>query len=293
MGAVIEIKPVIADYISKSLLLISKDPFPCDKTIHEIRVFMKKARAALRLLANQIENEAYRREFSSFREVGTILSNWRETSVHRKILKDLKKRNRLLFSELRSNDKLNRLIKKPVENSTLSTEQNDNLARVKEVLRKSGYRIRFQKLNDPDPDLLYRELDKTFNKTKNLFLKARYGSKTPTIHQFRKRAKDFLYQILFFRHLNPAVIKKLENKIEMMTRDLGKYNDLAVLINALEYGYGRIGNDTAMDELMVIIRQEQERYLSKIWPAAYRIFGPGQTLTKLAGFEASYNNQTK
>jgi len=31
-----------------------------------------------------------------------------------------------------------------------------------------------------------------------------------------------------------------------------------------------------MDELAVVIRDKQDRYLSKVWPSAYRIFAPGK-----------------
>jgi hypothetical protein len=46
-----------------------------------------------------------------------------------------------------------------------------------------------------------------------------------------------------------------------------------------------------MDELAVVIRDEQDRYLQKVWPTAYRIFAPGKNLGDLLGF-AVRNNLT-
>ena len=40
-----------------------------------------------------------------------------------------------------------------------------------------------------------------------------------------------------------------------------------------------------MDELMIIIRNKQDEYLSKIWPVAYKIFCPGQQLLNVLGFK--------
>jgi hypothetical protein len=69
-----------------------------------------------------------------------------------------------------------------------------------------------------------------------------------------------------------------------MTQNLGKYNDLAQLINTLEYKYSSSANSPVLDELAIIIRKEQDRYLLKVWPSAYKVFCPGQKLVNLLGF---------
>jgi hypothetical protein len=79
------------------------------------------------------------------------------------------------------------------------------------------------------------------------------------------------------------VIKDLEKKLEAMGQNLGKYNDHAVLIDTLGYKYPSGMNSSAFDELIVIIKQEQDKYLSRVWPAAYRIFRPGRKLENVLG----------
>ncbi len=103
---------------------------------------------------------------------------------------------------------------------------------------------------------------------------------------FAKRRKDFLYQLYFFRSLKPRVIRDLEKRLGLLGQNLGKYNDLTVLIKSLDYKYNSSGErNYSMDELIVILRNEQDRYLSKIWPEAYRIFCPGHNLTNLLGYK--------
>ena len=70
-----------------------------------------------------------------------------------------------------------------------------------------------------------------------------------------------------------------------MAQNLGKYNDHSVLIRALDYKYPSIENSSALDELVVMIKEEQDRYLMKVWPAAFRIFRPGQKLVNVLGFK--------
>ena len=117
------------------------------------------------------------------------------------------------------------------------------------------------------------------------YLVARNAPSTANLHEFRKKAKDLLYQLSFFRPLKPQAVKNLEKRLEKITGNLGKFNDLSVLINELGYKYSRkAGNNADLDELVVIIRNEQDRYLMKMWPSAFRIFCPGKKFIELLGF---------
>jgi CHAD domain-containing protein len=104
------------------------------------------------------------------------------------------------------------------------------------------------------------------------------------LHEFRKRAKDFLYQLYYFRPLNPSVVKELEKRLDTLTQNLGKYNDLTQIMKIVGYKYGTPENSPALDELIVVIKDKQDQYLSKVWPSAYKIFCPGQKLLNVLGF---------
>ena len=154
------------------------------------------------------------------------------------------------------------------------------------ILHKSSFRIRFRAMNNVDQNLIREELERTFDNVSACFLIARNNPKNINLHRFRKRTKDFLYQLFFFRSLDPRAIKSLEKRIETLGQNLGKYNDYAVLITSLGYSYPSAENSSALDELIVIVKQEQDKYLSKIWPSPYRIFRPGKRLADLPGFRA-------
>jgi CHAD domain-containing protein len=140
-------------------------------------------------------------------------------------------------------------------------------------------------MNKIDPQLLIKELELTYTKVVDIYLTCRNSPKPSDLHEFRKKAKDFLYQLYFFRPLNPSVVKALEKKLDSMTQYLGKYNDLTQVVKALGYKYPDDTNPPAMDELIVKIREKQDRYLSKVWPSAYKIFCPGQKLVNVLGFK--------
>ena len=226
------------------------------------------------------------REKQALREVGRIMCSWRDTSVLRKTLKYLKKDHPDIFSKLEDNEKLTSLMKKPEPVQDTSGEIcRKDLQQIREILNKTGYRIRFEPMNNLDPQLLIKELEVTYNRVVNNYLICRNNPKQPNLHELRKRSKDFLYQLWFFRPLNPSVIKALEKKLDTMTQNLGKYNDLAQLVKTIGYKYDISANQPALDELAVIIREEQDQYLSKVWPVAYKIFCPGQKLVNVLGFK--------
>ncbi len=258
---------------------------PDEKVVHDVRVLMKKSRASIKLLKTQLDGTSYEKEYRTLREVGRIMQTWRETSVHRKLLKELKKKHPELFSHLTNNEKISLLLSKPEIINEPSEDMKKSLENIIDMLHKSDYRLRFIGMNNLDPNLLYKELEITYNTISDCYLKARNYPKNASLHELRKKTKDFLYQLFFFRSLNPKVIKSLEKRLDSIGQNLGKYNDHAVLINTLGYKYPSADNNNDFDELIVIIKQEQDKYLLKVWPSAFRIFRPGQKLANVLGFK--------
>ena len=284
-GRLKEIKPALSGYIRESQALLKRSPVPDEDTIHDIRVLMKKSRAVLKLAAPQLEKESCTKDIVALREVGRKMCSWRESSVHRKTLKELKKEFPGIFSKLSDIVKINNILKKPDSLDGPPEIMKAGLEEISELLNKAGYRIRFQSMNKIDHRLLIKELEVTYTLVVYLYLTCRNNPKPDSIHELRKKSKDFLYQLFFFRPLNPSVVKALEKKLESITQNLGKFNDLTQLVKALDYKYPVNIYQPAIDELVIKIREKQDRYLAKVWPAAYKIFCPGQKLVNVLGFK--------
>ena len=280
-----EIKPAISSYIRSSLTMLRRDPVPSDKVIHDVRVLMKKSRAALKLPAPQLDRDYIMRDIASLREVGRRMCNWRESCVLRKELKKFEKEFPGIFAQLADNEKINAILKEPALKDAPSDGISSELEEIDNLLSKTGFRIRFETMNKLDPNLLYRELELSYKKVVDIFLICRNNPRPEKLHEFRKKAKDFLYQLYFFRPLNPSGIKVLERKVDNLAQYLGKYNNLTQLVRALDYNYSVNRYPPALDELVVRIKEKQDGYLSRIWPQAFKIFRPGQNLVTLLGFK--------
>jgi len=284
-----DIKPFLSGYLAEAQILLDPSVVPTEKVIHDVRVLMKKSRASLKLLKPLLDEVSFSREYLTFRDAGRLMAEWRENSVLRKLLKDLKKRYPDLFLNLKDNEKINTLLEKQNIISVPTKEMSADLAKIIGILRRSGFRLRFQTLEIHDQNLILKEIEKTFDTVSHCFLKARNYPKNINLHEFRKKTKDLLFQLYFFRPLDPRGIRNLEKRLEALGQNLGKYNDYAVLINTLGYRYPSGENNSAIDELIVIVKQEQDKYLLKIWPSAYRIFRPGKKLQNIPGFKVPEN----
>ncbi len=279
------LKPALSGYIREAQTLLRKSAVPDDKTVHDVRVLMKKARALLKLAAPQLDIESFARDISALREVGRIMCSWRERSVQRKILKDFRKKFPDIFSQLHENSVITMLLGKHEKVTEPAEKDQQSLELIETSLNKTGYRIRFQSMNLMAPQLLIKELENTYYRVCDIYLICRNNPKPAIIHELRKKTKDFLYQLSLFRPLNPRVIKMLEKNLDTMAQNLGKYNDISQIIKVLDYKYSEGSNLPALDELVIKFREMQDKYLYKVWPVAFRIFCPGQKLVNVIGFK--------
>jgi CHAD domain-containing protein len=278
-----DIKPALSGYLSKALILLKRSPVPDDDAIHDIRVLMKKSRAVMKLTRPLVTSDWHDRDFESLKQVGSILSSWRDTSVHRKTLKDLKRKYPALFLQLSDNEKINRLIARPVPAVGPDEQMTIRIKEIEDLLVRTGYRIRFNQMKDINSEGLLIQLKESFEKVRIIYLKCRNNTRPEKIHQFRKLSKDFLYQLWFFRTSANTKIKSASRRMDRLAQNLGKYNDLYQLLLAIEYTYPNEHPNPAMDELVVKIRGLQDGYLIKVWQDAYKCFSPGLTFNQLTG----------
>lgn len=287
-----DIKPVLCGYIREARYMLDPSVIPDEEAVHDIRVLLKKARASLKLIEKITGTEIFKREYGSLREAGRIMSSWRETSVLRKLLKYLKKKYPHIFPGLSGNEKIASLMKRPDPVTLPDEGMKKDIESIIILLRKSEYRLRFIVMNYEDQSILLKSLAATWNLVSSAYLKARNYPKDKNIHELRKKTKDLMFQLFFFRHHSPGPVKKLEKKLDTLGQYLGKYNDLSVLVRTLGYKYRPSVSPGPVDELVLAIREEQDRYMKKIWPAAGILFYPGEFIEGIPGLKTEINKAT-
>jgi CHAD domain-containing protein len=267
-----EIMTAILGYIRKSQSMLMKSDLPGEKTVHRVRVLMKQSRAALKLLSPQIDKSVNDDIQNALKEPGRSLRTLREASVHKKNLKEFLKRCPVIRSRLKGNIIIASLLRKK-DNDVAECEEAGTLGRdLIALLEKTTVMLKLQTIEMISGKMLMNEIEISFRNVMDYYLMCRNHRSTRNLHEYRKIAKDLLYQLAFFKHQGISGIKRLEKRLKIITLELGRYHDLAGLIKKLSYKYPGSENNRAMDELVVLIREEQDKSMAKILPASYKIF---------------------
>jgi CYTH domain-containing protein/CHAD domain-containing protein len=227
------VRRVIASRLEKAAERL-REPLDGDalaEGIHGARKDLKKARAALRLVREEVGEETFERENHALRDAARMLSASRDAAVKLETLAalveggagDVPPGPAALWHDALAADR-DRTVEGEGDQIDAAVEAIDAVAaRAPEwPLRHTGW-----KLLSPGLDTAYTEGRDAFEA-----LPAR-----PTfdaVHDLRKRGKDLWYQLRLLRDAWPAVLEPTAEEIHEFTDLLGDHHDLAVLADDLE-----------------------------------------------------------
>lgn len=262
----------ILGYISQSQSMLLHSGTPGEKTVHGVRVLMKRSRAALKLLSPQMDESVCDDLQNALKVPGRSLGTLREASVHRRDLKKLLKKYPAIHSRLKENERIAALLSQENAEVAVQEKEGTSCKELIALLERAAVMLKLQSLELVSDKMLLNELERSFRNVMDYYLMSRNHPRSRNLHEYRKNAKDLLYQLAFFRHSGINGMKRLEKRLKMITLELGRYHDLAQLIRKLAYKYPGSENNRAMDELVALIRAKQDRSMSEILPASFRIF---------------------
>jgi CYTH domain-containing protein/CHAD domain-containing protein len=236
------------------------------EAIHGARKDLKKARAALRLVREDLGEKAFKRENRALRDAARLLSASRDAEVKLATLDSLVEGEgdappgpTALWRQalLADRDRI-------VGGEADGTEE--AVAAIEAVAaRAPDWKIRHDgwKLLAPGLDTAYREGHDAF---------AALGDAPgfDAVHELRKRGKDLWYQVRLAREAWPEVLDATAAEIHDFTDQLGDHHDLAVLLDDL---FGRTEVDpTHRETLRVLIEARQASLLADALAAGERIY---------------------
>ena len=236
------------------------------EAIHGARKDLKKARAGLRLIRDEL-GEQYKWENRALRDAGRLLSASRDAEVKLATLDslvegagDLPTGATALWREALLADR-DRIVGGEGDQTDAA------VAAIEEVAaRAPEWRIRRDgwKLLAPGLDTAYSEGREAF---------AALGD-SPTfeaVHELRKRGKDLWYQVRLLRDAWEPVLDPTAEEIHDFTDQLGDHHDLAVV--AADLGErGEIIDPARRETLKALIEARQETLLAAARSAGERIY---------------------
>lgn len=263
--------------------------------IHEIRKNMKRIRAVLKMIRDEIGYSNYYRENCLYRDLGRGLCGARDSYMLREVFVSLYKQDP---DALKTRD-----YEEVVEHLTrrLDRELSDF------TTLKGGF------------EPLHRELGQAagrvgqYCRLRNGFVSLKNGVKRiygrgrrhlarvqekfcfTEFHEYRKNTKHLLYHIEILRPIYPRVLKSYARSIDRHEELLGEARDYDRLEAYLHHEAGNAIRDTVRSSVLGKIANHREDLLRKIYPESSLIYAepPAEFVKRLGTYwDAGYDLQT-
>ena len=212
-------------------LKLTKDKRSSPQTVvHELRKQLKKLRAIVRLVEDELGQRIADRDNKALRDLGRRLSPARDASVRVAAMDQL--------VNGKGNGALKRLQAVTTLRKRLATRQtsalgvvrrNSDLTAIRRELESLRRRVRRWPLRKEGYDCLERGFRRSYRRGRSGLAEA-YASRTDeAFHDWRKRAKDLRYQAGLLEPVWPSIMKDFEKTLHKLTDRLGDDHDLADL----------------------------------------------------------------
>jgi CYTH domain-containing protein/CHAD domain-containing protein len=251
------------------------------EAIHGARKDLKKARAALRLVREELGEKTFKRENRTLRDAARLLSPSRDATVKLETLEaliegdagDVPPGPAALWRDALAADR-DRIVEAEADQSDAAVEA------IEAVIERSHH----WKLHHTGWKLLSPGLDTAFSEGRDAYEALGEDPTFEEVHELRKRGKDLWYQLRLLRDAWQPVLEPTAEEIHEFTDLLGDHHDLAVLAEDLD-GREEIGS-AHKNVLHELIASEQASLLSDARTLGARVYAeaPKAHLKRLRGY---------
>lgn len=252
--------------------------------VHQTRKHLKKARAALRLLATEVSRERFRQEDRRLRNVGRLISNIRDAEVRLATVKQLRQgpdaprsRNFTETEELLAFE-LDSFL------AAFSGWQEEAASK----LQRAQAGIADWHLHRLSRNQICRTVRKSYRKGRVALECARKKGSAKKFHELRKRAKELWYQLRLLRPLKPKVFRELSNRLKTLGENLGHAHDLCFVAERLQSIAGAGTNKRGSRALEALIDSREKDLLRAACALGERFYAtkPKEFSGRIAGYFA-------
>lgn len=224
--------------------------------VHATRKHIKKARALLRLVRDELGKEVFKEENRRLRDVARSFSSSRDACVRLQVLERLHDpigNDGTDFPQTRS------ILEKQLEahGGGLSSERREAEA----MLLGMCDRIEGWPLDELTMEDLCCALRETYQRGRKCFGYALSDPKPEDFHSLRKRVKELWYQVRILQQLNRLVLCELLNEARTLAQHLGDLHDMTSFHEWLERAHDLPEAEGAILRGLICTR---ERELEKI-----------------------------
>jgi CYTH domain-containing protein/CHAD domain-containing protein len=224
------------------------------EAIHGARKDLKKIRAILRLVREEVGEKTYRAENRRFRDAGRLLSESRDAEVKLETLAKLGERFGDAFPPSQA-----RAWGAALQADRARVQAAGDSARARqaiEAIAAGEARISEWTL-EPDSWALFEPgLDRCYRRGRAALKAVQAEREDERVHELRKRVKDLWYQQRLLAEAWPELLEASAEEAHRLADLLGDHHDLAVLAEDLRSREGLAAHRRASEELIAKRKEE-------------------------------------
>ncbi|MGZ5023430.1 MAG: CHAD domain-containing protein [Chthoniobacterales bacterium] len=239
-----------------------------DSPVHETRRRLKRARAALHLLAREVPRKALCRENRRLRNVGRLISNIRDAEVRLATINDL--RNAVGTGRDRNLEETEELLAFELDSFLAAFDGWQGEAADK--LRRARSAIEDWDLEKVAPARVLRSLRRSYKKGRDALEAVKEKGSARRFHDLRKRAKALWLQLRVLRPLEPEVFRELARELKKLGEDLGHAHDLCFVAERLHDLAGMHPRQSSRKMLETLIESREQDLQRRACRVAERFY---------------------
>jgi CHAD domain-containing protein len=230
--------------------------------VHGARKDLKKLRALIKLVRDQLGDSIYRLENGFYRDVGRSLAGSRDATATWEALLALRERYELGARFAGFERELQERIEE---------DERDAIAGAATALEAGLGRIERWPLNGRDWGALEPGLRRTYRRGRNRFADAAGQPSDEALHEWRKRVKDLWYDIRLLESADRKRLSGLADELHQLSDRLGDDHDLVMLRERAERSSELDGS--ARDELLELIERRRGELQLDAFSLGERLYG--------------------
>jgi CHAD domain-containing protein len=239
-----------------------------DERVHDARKRLKKARALLRLLREEVGDRAYRRENAALRDAARPLTEVRDAKVLVDALDQLAEYfvGQVDLKEVRQVRRGLRDHQREVRTRVLGA--GDALGPVREALAAARRRAKRWPVGRRGWSVLGAGLREVYRRGRDARAAAQDDPSVENLHEWRKQAKYLWHQLQVLQPLWPAAIGEWADQ----ARALGDDHDLDILRQKLQRERDRSPGGANPDTLVGLIDRRRAELQEQAWAVGQRLY---------------------
>jgi CHAD domain-containing protein len=243
-----------------------------DEAVHETRKRLKRLRAALRLERSGIGAETSRRENAAFRDLGKRLSAPRDAMVLIETLDELSDRFRDELPPDATGPLRARFEQTHKRAVTRLRRDEATIEAVRGELEGARERSAAWTFEAEGFEALRPGLERIYRRGRRSMRAAAEEPSDESLHEWRKRAKDFWHAVQILRPAAPKRMKKLAKRAHQLSDLLGDDHDLAVLRAQVEQAGGSFEREASRTALLAVIDRRRLALQSDAFKLGAKIY---------------------